>query len=741
MEKNHCSILKKTNGPYDKEVKSLKISFLNNSLVLLARDRGHSHLVVSFSWFVWAVTLFFGLTEVISFDGQSHTGIVSWVSKNSYPKKQEIFWFLAFVVGVPMVVFLANTLHQRLFRGAPRWLSWLACCLCTLGIYDLYQIDPKGSLKTSLVTGCLSIILGVIFYYRFRKEIVSEERLREPKFLLREEKVRIERMALSLKYIKVGVLLIGLPIYIYIHRYVPNIYGRVDLFHEGEFLVPLYEYLKGAVPYRDIYLQHGLLHNLGVPFLAVKLFGESLASVRAMHAILEPLGWVGAYLLLCCLTKLRFLPAIAFAILCSMTHISIQERAFFGCSALALFALYLQTQFRYKSLLLMSGLLTGMALLYSVEVGFYALGASGVLVLLLEYLKLREKLEISGHPLFQMLVGLSIPWAPFLIYLIYHGGLWACIQNLHTQVFYQLEVWGLPFPNPLLMFTKYRDNRESLALMDWFFSRRVTLIYAPILLSMAGTGLAYLMSVKRGRWSSDTLALLLMCLSGIFFFRTNLGRSDGGHFAYGYMISLMICCYGMYGFCRKVEVSFKNKNFMGGVLGLILACLCLWFPWTWIEKNTPKGYEEGRERRSEASLFPLKSDEEIIPDHMKVRIKALKEFINKKTEPADRLYDFSNQCGHLFFTKRRSASRYFMPVYAVLESHQKEVIADMEAHHVDYVFYRSQRYFRNVDGFPTMERTPLLLKYIHNNFSRYKTIGGIEVWRRYLPQRNLTLLN
>ena len=75
-----------------------------------------------------------------------------------------------------------------------------------------------------------------------------------------------------------------------------NIHGGIDMFHEGERLAPLNEALRGAMPYKDVYLQHGLFYNFFRPLLAAKLFGPTLAADRLLGSILDPLGHVGFYL-------------------------------------------------------------------------------------------------------------------------------------------------------------------------------------------------------------------------------------------------------------------------------------------------------------------------------------------------------------------------------------------------------------------------------------------------------------
>ena len=66
--------------------------------------------------------------------------------------------------------------------------------------------------------------------------------------------------------------------------------------HEGEILAPWNALTAGAVPFRDIYVQHGLFQNLGKGWLAERLFGVSVASLRATEHLLGPLGHLALYL-------------------------------------------------------------------------------------------------------------------------------------------------------------------------------------------------------------------------------------------------------------------------------------------------------------------------------------------------------------------------------------------------------------------------------------------------------------
>ena len=687
------------------------------------------HILTSLSWFLFGLGFVYGLTSVVSFSYHSETGIVSWVSRNEYPKIKEVFWFLTFTTGIPLLVYVGQLFDSTLVRGQHHRLRRVSWLIPLLPFFGLIRLDSLFAYWASFFSAMLCAMIGIWVKKKCSSRVDRVRGEINKTFPVKNADVFSWKRKRDLLFLlKALIVLLAGSFMIYQQRFFPEIGRSVDLFHEGEFLLPLHEFWNGAIPYRDIYLQHGFMHNLGVPFLGAKLFGYDLASVRAIHILLNPLGWVGAYIFLCCLTRFNFLACLAFVCFSGMTHIHVQERAFFGCCALAVLALSLHKKSGVRTLNILNGLFCALALLYSVEVGLYASAASLLIHLVLELLKKKGLWEPRGHSIIQHSFGYFLGMFPFLLYLFYHGAISGFLENISIQVLYQLEVWGRAFPNPLQMLAELDRGQQSF--LEWLFSKKVSLVYAPVLLAVSGAILAHRLRCRERAFTANSLNFLLLILAGIFFFRTNLGRSDSGHFSYNYMISLLIVCFGIYGVLCKGKGCIVEKKWGSSLVGVILLATLFWVPWNWIEKNTPDHYVRKKERVIGKTIFPLPKDHEIIPQHQFDRIQAFNLFVEENTRPEDRLYDFSNQCAHLFFAERKSASPFFMPVYAVLEEHQKVVISDLETWKVPYILYRSYRYFRAIDGFNTSHRTPFLHQYIKENYSKNRWVGGIEVWKR-----------
>src|SRR5439155_8528315 len=60
----------------------------------------------------------------------------------------------------------------------------------------------------------------------------------------------------------------------------------IDLFHRGEALGPASDYLRGKVPYRDVFVLHGLLDDGFLDALLMNIFGRSADVALARPAVL-----------------------------------------------------------------------------------------------------------------------------------------------------------------------------------------------------------------------------------------------------------------------------------------------------------------------------------------------------------------------------------------------------------------------------------------------------------------------
>jgi hypothetical protein len=89
--------------------------------------------------------------------------------------------------------------------------------------------------------------------------------------------------------------------------------------------------------------------------------------------------------------------------------------------------------------------------------------------------------------------------------------------------------------------------------------------------------------------------------------------------------------------------------------------------------------------------------------------------IQERTGPDDRVFDFTNQAGLLFFADRRPATRYFHICYAVTKPLQEEVVAVLEQRR-PLAILKAGSWTEAFDGVPQSQRTPLVAEFLTNHY-------------------------
>ncbi|HEY8183592.1 MAG TPA: hypothetical protein VII32_15215, partial [Thermoanaerobaculia bacterium] len=216
----------------------------------------------------------------------------------------------------------------------------------------------------------------------------------------------------------------------------------IDLFHRGEALGPASDYLRGKVPYRDVFVLHGLLDDGFLDALLMKIFGRSADVALARPAVLgsfaAPALW---YLGMAIFDSIPL--AMLVMVFGAVTTID-NERIFFEIVVLTLLVVALRT--RSQILAVLAGVAAALAFFFSYDIGLYAIGGS-----VLAFMALRRFTPIGWFA-----VGVAAGAVPFVIYLWMHGALGAFVTMSFVTMPRIIDaVWSLPFPD---MTTTFRNN-------------------------------------------------------------------------------------------------------------------------------------------------------------------------------------------------------------------------------------------------------------------------------------------
>ncbi len=750
-------------------------------------------LPVAFAWFTAALSILLALSERVHFTYHSSSGIVGWIATNKYPKQQELFWYLSAVIGVPAVMLagwvlwvvgaaaaakLARQSAVRTLRifaviHLPLLIIWPRLCHLRLDAWKLL-VPAAGS---CLFLAATSILLMRLLDPKTEHQEQTVELPKEPpgrKARTDDDPVAklewVPMLQVIGGYLRISLLFAVIPIFLYLLRLDVDRNGDIDLFHDAEVLVPMDQIMKGAVPYRDIYLQHGFLRNAGIPWLGARLFEPTVAGVRAISAYVEPLGFVSFYFLVIAVCRNKLLASAFMIFLCCGSITWMPARAMFGILSLAVLAGVLQPPlgFRifsgkegkgdqcpdWRELLklsiqqgwpfLLSGVLSTLAFLHSVEVGFYSFCSIVMFLGAISVFQLGISTWRRMLPALLFVAGSFVAFLPFGTYLVIHGALGDMICNVWFQSVCQNDAWGLEFPNVFSLFQPILSGNPGTKWPEWLIDGNMRWYYGPVTLVLSMAFLAC-STMREGFWRSRTApVLLLISLAGICYFRTALGRSDSAHVYCGVFFALLLVMFlsdrlfaAFWDFLTAKNVCIWRRLIavpwlMGGLVifpGLVWFCNTAYKPLPELKEKLNHLKTSSKPSEAKASELPRVGRSGISVEQEEL-IRSVSKYIREHSRPDEPVFDFSNQAGFLFFADRRPASRYFQVSYASLPKMQKEVVCDLERQKTSLVIFKNAGTFDSIDGIPTEIRHPIIYDYLKRKYELSGNAGPVIFWSR-----------
>ena len=718
--------------------------------------------LLTFSAASLAVALGITLQQSITFEYHSNAGVVGWLSVNAYPKQQEYFFYILALLGIPIAICLywfgwwvysrwcaklteqpiARVLKANALASIPLWFCWL----------QVYYIGQRTLIGLVLPIALSVLLKLVLLYTRYFPGLwASGDSIGEVENLASENEANPDDEARDkiplgnhrlLKFGRIGLEYVILPIFIYLLTYSASIHGNIDMFHEGERLAPLNEMLHGGVPFRDVYVQHGLFQNAYLAWFGSLLFEPTLFGVRSMEDILDPLGYVALYLLGLQVFRGRFLTAFICMLIASGTQFWISPRHSLGLISFAFVANFLthsqstSKEYVFSWKLLLAGLFTSLAFWYSTEIGLYTLGGIGLFLLIWG---LRSGIEMRERPfpLINYSCGVLLGFLSVGLYFLFHSALDDAIWNSYIQCRYQLATWGLAFPS----LSKTITLLSSEGWRAFIFSEGFRW-YLPICIFLI---IAAYLTYRRlsGTNSVNTMKLLLLLLGGIAFFRTALGRSDGGHLIYGATFLWLLCLLplegGIVGMFRAGLSSLRSERPWRAALKAtwILIPIVI-FCWYIGERHHPlAGFSAKWQRLHQNPFKQNVVSEELaragavdVPDDQVQQIQKVVAYIQENTEPNENIFDFTSQGAYYFFANRPGVSRFHQVSYASTPAMQQEVIEALERDKTRLVIFKTGGWFDAVDGIRVEDRHPLIAAYLQENYESTININNTEILMR-----------
>jgi hypothetical protein len=494
----------------------------------------------------------------------------------------------------------------------------------------------------------------------------------------------------------------------------------IDLFHRGESLGPASDFLRGKVPFRDVFALHGLLEDGQLDTWLMQLLGRSVNVV-----ILRPvvLGSV-AVAMLWYLGMVIFdsIPLAMLSIFLGAVTTVDNERALLEILAIALLIGALRRNARW--LALASGAAAGVTIFYSLDIGLYTVGGEVLSILALTALNrgaARRTWALPGA----FLAGIALGAAPFLIYLAARGAIGAFFETSFVVIPRIIDaVWSLPFPD---LTATFRTNLNLHTLADFFLFDQFRFI-----LNILVIGIALIVIVQRRithRGDSLDVALTVLTAFAILTQRSALGRADFPHqyfsaFLIGPMILILLVLFGRATMRLWREGDRAAQAFIVLATATIVPLLAvmLWVPDIANMRLDDMTHYLGRVSRI-GWIDP--AAEEIL-----ARIAGVKAVVDELSKPGEPIFDFSNQPALYFFCDRPNPTRFYQVPILSPREYQAETIRALERARPPLVIRHSPQEFDVFDGIDNAIRAQAVAAYIDDHYTYARSTRGVEIWRR-----------
>jgi hypothetical protein len=511
-------------------------------------------------------------------------------------------------------------------------------------------------------------------------------------------------------------------IYLFSYASTAQLSQWIDLFHRGESIGPASDYLRGEVPFRDVFALHGMLEDGMLDAWLMELFGRSV-DVAVMRTVI-----LGAFLSIAIwYLGLALFESIPLALLCvAMGSWTTAEnnRTVFQVAVVALFWNALRRRNRVS--MIFSGIFAAIALFFSLDIGLYSI-VGGLAVTLILWIASR-RVEWNGLPpaaaALCFILGVAIGGAPFVIYLASHGALDEFVTTSFVTIPGIIDaVWSLPFPD---LVSTFRKDLNLHTLADFVLWEKFHLIVSPLTIAIAAVYL--IQRWLRRRTDMLDFGLLAVTVFATVAQRTAFGRAEIRHqYFAAFLIGPMLVILGVIVVRMLREVWRENeRGTRAFVATIVIAAIPVIGVLFWIPDLV-------NARLQDFVRYPYrvaKVEQDSHAHEVSWRITDVSAAIRELTRENEPVFDFSNQPAFYFFADRPNPTRFYQIPILSPASLQAETIRALERAKPKVVIRRSPELFDQFDGVTNDLRAQAVSAYIDDVYHFHKAVRGVELWTR-----------
>lgn len=521
-----------------------------------------------------------------------------------------------------------------------------------------------------------------------------------------------------------------LPILLYFLSYAStaSLTQWIDLFHRGESLGPASDYLRGKVPYRDVFVLHGLMEDGQLDAWLMQLFGRDVHIALARPVILgsfavPALWYVG-------MLAFDSIPLSLLVILLGAVTTVDNERVFFE---IAVLALLLAGFHRGKSwLLVLAGAAASITLFFSYDIGLYSLGGALMFLAISPLLAqarsqpdLRAAARTATGQIVPFVSGVAAGATPFVVYLAIRGALGAFLETSFVTLPRVIDaIWSLPFPD--LTNTFHKDlNLHTIS--DFFLYEPFRFVLNPLVIAIA----LLVLLQRRLKGTSDSLDFTLLAITAFALLtqRSALGRADFPHqYFSAFLIGPMILLLAVL-FVRSAATTWRSgeRGSQAFLVAIAVAALPLFLVALWVPDIVNARLDDTIHYQGRVSGIGFVDPSAV---EIRNRIDAIRYHVFQMSKKGAPIFDFSNQPAFYFFCDRPNPTRFYQIPILSPRRFQREAILALERSKPPVVIRVSPQQFDVFDGVDNSIRAQAVAAYIDDHYTYSRSVRGVELWQR-----------
>lgn len=466
-------------------------------------------------------------------------------------------------------------------------------------------------------------------------------------------------------------------------------YQPMEPFHEGEHLTPAFLFKSGERPFRDVFVLHGLAVDGGLDALVL---GDppSPRRERRLQTVLDAatLALLVPIAAEVCATGAGVALAVL-AALCAIGAMQIPVFPYFRFAPLLLAVLALLRFVRTRS----SGALfaamaaSTLGLLWSLDIGLYAVMTTALMVVLLR----------AWRP-WPIVAAVVLPLA---LLLVLRADIVQFVRDSFVIIPRSIDaIWSLPM----------RTDRS------W---ESVRYFVPP---AIYGLLLVFALRAWARGERDAAMRLATIALASLFAFRSAAGRCGWSHTRYGVpLLGIALVAF-------LAEPLFVARKWIAGAL---LAVVLILYVDLWDNAKRGTVLVVGwRARQSHAGLvaYPLRTGKGIYttPDNA-ADLAALNDYVNAHALQGAPILDVSNERALAYLLERRPATRCNDIAMLSAPPLFDEAMRELTAHPPPLVILSGSPFVDQFDNLPNRQRVLRLFEWIDANYPNREKVGRFVV--------------